>query len=663
MSQILHRFLTERKHHTYRKDHSQTDHLAEEYCALGLSPIERMTRRFELLTSLETPILLPDEQICMMRTVKKIPDCFTEAEWQEIRASHFIHELGYMSNLSPNYADTIRVGLLARYDQADEWGKRMIDAILSLTDRYRAEAERQGRLELAAVLTRVPRYGATNFYEALQFFRILHYCLWLEGDYHNTTGRFDQYMYPYLKSDIENGIHTKESALALVEDFFLSFNKDSDLYVGVQQGDNGQSMVLGGRTATGEDGFNLLSELCLIASRNLMMIDPKINLRVSRDTPLSVFELGTELTRAGLGFPQYSNDDVVIDGLIKLGYAPEDALNYVVAACWEFIIPAVGADIANIGALSFPRVIDTCLHRDLAGCDSFDDFMSAIRAEIGHECDRICEGIHDLWFVPSPLMNLLIDGGIYEGAKYNNFGIHGSGVATAADSLAAIEKYVFNEKKISPSVLIEAIDSDFEQHTDILPLLRYEAPKMGNNDDNADTKAVFLLDTFADALDGRTNCRGGIFRAGTGTAMYYLWHAGEIGASPDGRRRGEPFGTNFSPSLCAKINGPLSVIRSFTKPHMERVINGGPLTLEFASSMFDTPDSIRKVATLVKTFVELGGHQLQLNAVNTEVLKAAQADPDRFRQLVVRIWGWSAYFVELDREYQDHVLRRQQYQL
>ncbi len=663
MSQILHRFLTERKHHTYRKDHSQTDHLAEEYCTLGLSPIERMTRRFELLTSLETPILLPDEQICMMRTVKKIPDCFTEAEWQEIRASHFIHELGYMSNLSPNYADTIRVGLLARYDQADEWGKRMIDAILSLTDRYRAEAERQGRLELAAVLTRVPRYGATNFYEALQFFRILHYCLWLEGDYHNTTGRFDQYMYPYLKSDIENGIHTKESALALVEDFFLSFNKDSDLYVGVQQGDNGQSMVLGGRTATGEDGFNLLSELCLIASRNLMMIDPKINLRVSRDTPLSVFELGTELTRAGLGFPQYSNDDVVIDGLVKLGYAPEDALNYVVAACWEFIIPAVGADIANIGALSFPRVIDTCLHRDLTGCDSFDDFMNAIRAEIGHECDRICESIHDLWFVPSPLMNLLIDGGIYEGAKYNNFGIHGSGVATAADSLAAIEKYVFNEKKISPSVLIEAIDSDFEQHADILPLLRYEAPKMGNNDDNADTKAVFLLDTFADALDGRTNCRGGIFRAGTGTAMYYLWHAGEIGASPDGRRRGEPFGTNFSPSLCAKINGPLSVIRSFTKPHMERVINGGPLTLEFASSMFDTPDSIRKVATLVKTFVELGGHQLQLNAVNTEVLKAAQADPDRYRQLVVRIWGWSAYFVELDREYQDHVLRRQQYQL
>ncbi|MBQ7320810.1 MAG: pyruvate formate-lyase [Clostridia bacterium] len=663
MSRKLYDLIVSRQHHTYRRDHPELESLAEEFHKEGLAPIERMTRRFELLTSLETPVLLPEEKICMMRTVKQIPDCFTEEEWADIRSRHFIHELGYMSNLSPNYANTIRVGLLARYGEADEYGKRMIDAILSLTDRYRAEAERMGKQELAAVLTRVPRYGATSFYEALQFFRILHYFLWLEGDYHNTTGRFDQYMFPYLKADMDKGLYTRETALAMVEDFFLSFNKDSDLYVGVQQGDNGQSMVLGGRTADGSDGFNLLSELCLIASRNLLMIDPKINLRVSKDTPLEVFELGSELTRAGLGFPQYSNDDVVIEGLIKLGYAPEDACNYVVAACWEFIVPAVGADIANIGALSFPRVIDTCLHRDLAHSATYGDFMEAVRAEIRAECDRICGGIQNLWFVPSPLMNLLIDGGIYNGAKYNNFGIHGSGVATAADSLAAIEKYVYNEKSVTPAALIEAVDSDFEKHADLLPLLRYEAPKMGNNDDAADSKAVDLLDTFADALQGRTNCRGGIYRAGTGTAMYYLWHAAEIGASPDGRRRGEPFGTNFSPSLFANVQGPISVIKSFTKPHMERTINGGPLTLEFASSMFDSADSIHKVATLVKAFVELGGHQLQLNAVNTETLKAAQADPDRYRQLVVRIWGWSAYFVELDREYQDHVLRRQQYRV
>ena len=186
---------------------------------------------------------------------------------------------------------------------------------------------------------------------------------------------------------------------------------------------------------------------------------------------------------------------------------------------------------------------------------------------------------------------------------------------------------------------------------------------MGNNEALPDEMAVRLLGMFADSLRGRRNCRGGIYRAGTGSAMFYLWHANEIGASPDGRRKGEPFGTNFSPSLFARINGPLSVIQSFTKPDFTETINGGPLTLEFASSMFRDADSVKKVAALVKAYIDMGGHQMQLNTVNTEELKAAQEHPEEHRQLVVRIWGWSAYFVELDKEYQDHVLRRQQYRV
>ncbi len=663
MYRSLLNFIVNKNHHRYRRDFPEYDDLSKEYSAEGLCPKERMTRRFELMTSLETPVLLENESIAFLRTVKKLPDCFTEAEWNEIKSKHHIHELGYMSNLSPNYEDAIKVGLLAKREDADEYGKRVIDAIIRLSDRYREEAEVCGKSELAAVLSRVPRYGATNFYEALQFFRIIHYALWLEGNYHNTVGRFDKYMYPYLKADLERGILTKESAFSLLCDFFISFNKDSDLYVGVQQGDNGQSMVLGGIDENGDEVFNLLSSMCLRASGELLLIDPKINLRVSKNTPLELYEEGTKLTRAGLGFPQYSNDDVVIDGLTRLGYSLEDARNYVVAACWEFIIPKVGADVANCDALSFPKVIDTCLRRDLEASETFEDFMKAVECEIRSECDRICSGMNDLWFVPSPFMNILIDGGIYDGAKYNNYGIHGSGVATGADSLAAIEKYVFECKTISKRELIEAVDSDFEIHSEILPILRNEAPKMGNNDDRADGKAIELLRIFGECLDGRVNSRGGIFRAGTGTAMNYLWHANEIGASPDGRHAGEPLGTNFSPSLFAKINGPLSVVRSFTKPDFSKAINGGPLTLEFASSMFSSDDSIKKVAMLVKSFIELGGHQLQLNAVNTERMLAAQKDPELYRQLVVRIWGWSAYFVELDREYQDHVLRRQQYTL
>ncbi len=661
MSQ-LREFITEKEHHRYRRDYPEYENLADEFKRLKLSPIERMTRRFELMLRLERPVLLPGEQICFLRTVKSLPDCFTKDEWESIRAKHHVHERGYISNLSPNYESAIKTGLLAKRENADEYGRRAIDAILALSDRYREEARRQGRRELESVLARVPRYGAENFREALQFFRILHFGLWMEGNYHNTVGRFDKYMYPYLKNDLERGILTEESAYGLLRDFFISFNKDSDLYSGIQQGDNGQSMVLGGIDEDGKEVFNLLSKMCLRASRELMLIDPKINLRVSRNTPLEIYELGSELTKAGLGFPQYSNDDVVIDGLVKeYGYEPKDAVNYVVAACWEFIIPHVGTDIVNIDALSFPKVIDVCLHRDLGGCSRFEDFMDAVKSEIQAKCDVMCENIKSIWFAPSPFMNLFIEGDLYQGAKYNNFGFHGTGIATAADSLAAIEKYVYEEKSVSKQELIEAVDSNFEEHRELLPILRYEAPKMGMNDNAADAKAVFLLEAFADSLKGKRNCRGGIYRAGTGSAMYYLWHADEIGASPDGRRRREPLGTNFSPSLFAGIKGPLSVIQSFTKPRLGKALNGGPLTLEFASSMFEGEDSIKKVAALVKAYIDMGGHQLQLNAVNTERMKDAQLHPENHRQLIVRIWGWSAYFVELDRDYQDHVIRRQQY--
>ena len=663
MYKKLYETIVTKQHHRFRKDIDKFDDMAETFAKEGLTPVERMTKRFELLAKAETPILLDGERICFMRTVKNIPDCFTESEWVAIKDKHFIHELGYLSNLSPNYGKAIENGLLSLKASADTYGQRIIDAIIDLADRYQAEAMKQNKLELAAVLSRVPRYGATSFYEALQFFRILHFSLWLEGNYHNTIGRFDQYMYPYLKKDLEKGILTEESALDLLLDFFLSFNKDSDLYIGVQQGDNGQSMMLGGVDADGNDVFNPLSTLCIEASRRNKLIDPKINLRVSKRTPVERFVQATYLTKAGLGFPQYSNDDVVIPALEKLGYTHEDASNYTVAACWEFIIPNVGLDIANIGAMSYPKAVDTAVHNSLLSCETYDKFFCAVKQEIQNECDRICDGIRDVWFVPSPFMNLLMDCDTYTTGKYNNFGIHGTGIATAADSLAAIKKYVYDESTISKDVLIKAIDTNFDGMPELLHKLRFVAPKLGNNDDYVDEIATALLDTFGNCLAGKKNCRGGIYRAGTGSAMYYLWHANEIGASADGRRKGEPFGTNYSVSLFAKVKGPVSVIASMTKQHFENAINGGPLTLEFHQSVFSDASGVEKVGHLVKSFIDRGGHQLQLNTVNLEQMLDAQKNPDKHRQLVVRIWGWSAYFVELDKEYQDHVIARQAYQL
>lgn len=648
-----------KEHHKYR--HTVEWNLAEEYAKNSLSPIERMADRFERLCEEEKAVILEGEQIVMLRTVANLPAIFTDGEWEEIKSKYYIHELGFMSNLSPNYYDTIASGLLAKRETADEWGKRAIDNIIKLSDKYLEEAKKQGREDVVEVLTQVPRYPARNFREALQFFRILHYSLWLEGNYHNTVGRFDRYIYPYLKADMDKGVYTYDAALELLQDFFLSFNKDSDIYVGVQQGDNGQSMMLGGCDEDGNDVYNLLSELCLKASCNNKMIDPKINLRVSKSTPNERYTEATHLTKAGLGFPQYSNDDVVIPALEKMGYSHDDAVNYTVAACWEFIIPDVGADVANIAAMSYPKAVDIAVHSGLENAESYDEFFALVKDEIKKECDAICSGINNLWFIPSPFMNVLMDCDIYEGGKYNNFGIHGTGIATAADSLAAIKKYVFEEKSIEKSALIKAMDENYENDPELLHKLRYDAPKLGNNDDFVDSIATALLDAFADSLKGKTNCRGGIFRAGTGSAMYYLWHADEIGASADGRREKEPFGTNYSVSLFANVKGPVSVIASMTKQHFENAMNGGPLTLEFHQSVFADEDGVEKVGMLVKNFIDRGGHQLQLNTVNLDKMLDAQKHPENYRQLVVRIWGWSAYFVELDREYQDHVIARQAY--
>ncbi len=659
MNKLLH-YIISKQHHKFR--HTVDWNLGEEYSAKGLTPIERMTDRFERLIREEKPVILPDEKICFLRTVANIPDCFTEAEWADIKSKHYIHELGYMSNLSPDYEHILSVGLLKARETADEYSRRTIDAIIDLADRYKAEAERIGRTDIAEVLKVVPRYPATNLREAMQFFRIVHYALWLEGNYHNTVGRLDKYMYPYFKKDMDAGVYTMDTALELVEDFFLSFNKDSDTYVGVQQGDNGQSMALGGVDENGNEVFNDFSKLCLKASNNLRLIDPKINLRVNKNTPIEIYELGTELTKAGLGFPQYNNDDIVVPALEALGYEHNDAVNYVTAACWEFIIPAVGADTANIAALSYPKVIDVTLHNSLAGCETFEQYFNAVKAEIFAECDRIVDSVKDLWFVPSPFMKVMMSvPDIANGGKYNNFGVHGTGIATAADSLMVIKKYVFDEKKFTAQELIKAVDENFENNPEMLSLLRYETPKFGQNIDEVDTLACRLVDTFSAGLEGKKNCRGGIWRAGTGSAMYYLWHAAEIGASPDGRLKGEPFGTNFSCSIYAKISGPISVISSFSKPNFAKAINGGPLTLEFHGGMFNDADSIGKVARLVKQYFDMGGHQLQLNAVNAEAMRDAQRNPEKHAQLVVRIWGWSAYFVELDKEYQDHVMMRQEY--
>lgn len=678
IKELLDYYIRDKSHHRYRKlDPEDPYALAEQFEKEGLSDVQRSIKRLQYVLERESPIVFREDKIVLMRTVTRLPELYTRQEWETVKESHYIHEQGKICNINPDYSSLIDVGFNGKRMEiaearkgADEQAVSYLDALLETLDmieefagRYARAAKEAGNDCMAAMLQKIPAEKPDTFQEALQFFRLLHYCLWCSFNYHNTIGRFDQYLYPYLKADLEKGVLDRGSALELLEEFFISFNIDSDLYTGMQQGDNGQSMVLGGKDRDGKDLYNELSDLCIQASLELKLIDPKINLRVCKDTPLSRYERGTQLTKQGLGFPQYCNDEIVIPALLRWGYEEADAYDYVVAACWEFIIPGKGMDIPNIDGLSFPKVIADCMEL-LPRCRDFTEFQQEVKKCIRENIQKMTAKYQNVYLEPSPLMSLMMDGCISRGqdvsmgCKYNNYGIHGSGISTGADSLAAIKRFVYEEKSISAIELTEALRTDFKGKENLRNQLRYEGPKMGNDDDVADSQAVWLLDCFAESLEGIHNDRDGIYRAGTGSAMYYIWHSSSLQATPDGRDAGEEFACNYSPSLFARCEGPVSVIKSFAKPDLVKVSNGGPLTIELYDRLFRNEDSICKVAMFVKSFMDMGGHQMQINAVNREKLLDAKAHPENYRNLIVRVWGWSGYFVELDEVYQDQIIKR-----
>ena len=671
----------DKEHRTFRRDVDWKP-LLDRFIDEGIGDMERARIGLQEMLKAETPAFMDGERIAFLRTVKQIPDLHSDKEMDDRRAQGIAFgEKGVVFNITADFESAIRDGLGTRLDEmrarlircreeSDTEGLEFLEnavlsteAVLGLVERYRIEAEKKGFLEIAATLAKVPFSGATTFHEALQSLRILHFAMWCEGEYHCGLGRIDQYLFPYYDADIRAGRLTEETALEELEEFFIACNRDSDLYIGVQQGDNGQSVMLGGVTPDGKDAFNDLSRLCIKACGELNLVDPKINLRVNKTTPLDIYKLGTELTAKGLGFPQYANDDVVIPALERWGYAKEDARNYTVAACWEFIVPGCAMDIDNIDAVSFVGALDAALRNAAGRTVSFDDVEREFFDEIQRRADAIVEKYRNVEILPGPFVSVIsancIENArdISKGAKYNNFGVHGTGIAVAVDSLASVRHLVFEKRLVTLSELVKLLDTDFAGRPDVLAAAK-DAPKMGNADPEADEIAKRLLDFWGHAFDGKKNGRGGIFRPGTGSAMYYIWHAREIKASADGRLSGQPLSANYAPSLDVPVKGPVSVVRSFTEPNLVPVCNGGPLTIEIHDSAFAMSDGVEKVAHLVKFFIERGGHQLQINTINRETLMDAQAHPERHRHLIVRVWGWSGYFIELEKTYQDQIIKR-----
>lgn len=649
----------------------------------------KFAKRFAAMCLREAPLVFPEEKITFTRTNHALTSPLEDAEVMVGFTSRGT-TYNVINNVCPDYSILLEKGLCGleseieeSYRTADAEGRDFldacyitIDAIRDLTERYRAEAEKVGNQYVCNLLDQVPMGPARTFAEALQSIRIISSMFNIAGNYQLGFGRFDQYLIEFYRHDIEQGGMTQEDAKNLLSEFFLSLNKDSDLYFGVQQGDNGQSLMLGGIKPDGSSAINELTYLVLDVSNALKLIDPKINLRIDSDTPQDLLLKGCRLTRAGLGFPQYSNDEVVIPALVKAGYSLEDARNYTVAACWEFIIPGQGLDIVNQGAVSFPGAVNRVLHEANPAALTEEELDRRIKKDIDRQVSEILSN-RDLNLLPSPLVSLFFHGAIQQArdvtvsAKYHNRGIHGAGSAAGADALFIARKLLREGHGDRLVEILRATDRNFEGEEQLLRHLREEAPKVGNAEAEVDRGLKDLFDWFADACEKHSTSKCHV-RAGSGSAQFYVfltdratdWTiAPKVGATIDGRREGEPFPSSLAPSSGVKVSGLLSVLKSFSVIDYSRVMNGGPITVEFSPAALESDEGLEKLSDVIRYFVRLGNQQLQLNVLDSRVLEDAMKHPERHRNLVVRVWGWSGYFCELAPEFQRQIINRHKYSL
>lgn len=650
---------------------------------------KKIAVHFEAMCKAETPIVFPSEKIAFTRTNSNIPPAYT---FDDIAKEFDVNRKYYnvINNVCPDYNILLKNGLNGLKKELcnkkkDSSAKEeafidscliTISAIEQLIIRYVKEAERVNNLTVRDTLQRVPMEPAETFLEALQSIRFISSMFYLNGNYQLGFGRIDQYLIDYYRNDIAQGYITVDEARNYIKEFFISLNRDTDLYFGVQQGDNGQSMMLGGVTKDGTSGINELTYLFLDVSKELKLIDPKINLRVDSNTPKDLLMLGCELTKAGLGFPQYSNDEVVIPALVKAGYSLEDARNYTVAACWEFIIPGYGLDIVNQGAVSFPHAVNKAfLSSDIESLNEkrLDD---QIRANIEDQVKNILNN-REQYLLPSPLVSLFFHNtisskqDITQCAKYKNRGLHGAGSANAADALYIIKSLIRKNDHSELKKIKEAVKANFSGFEEERDRLKNDFPKIGNADSAVDEELKQLFDWFADACDKYSthSCK---IRPGSGSAQFYVWLTNRmndwiieptVGATVDGRMEGDPFPSSLAPASGIKVNGLMSVLKSFSVIDYSRILNGGPITVEFSPSALNTKEGLEKLTDIIRYFVKLGNQQLQLNVLDYRVLSDAMKHPEKHSNLIVRVWGWSGYFCELAPEFQRQIINRHRYTL
>jgi len=550
--------------------------------------------------------------------------------------------------------------------------------------------------KIAEICRKVPAYPAKTFWEALQLLWFIHLILQIETNGHAIAmGRFDQILYPYYKHDILEGRISKDQALELIECFLIKCNEINKVrewpWTSYSSGyQMFMDITLGGQLSDGRDATNELSYLCLEALGNLKLPQPTVIVALHSKTPEEFLEKCCEtLVKHGGGMPSFFNSEVIIPILLSQGASLEDARNWALVGCSEPVVPGktnsytYGSSIINLAKvleLALNNGIDPesgiQLRPGIAKLSTFNSFNEVLKAfeeqlkfwiELATKLDAITSLAY-AELTPLPFRSGLFEGRVKYGKdltqgykiNYNKNIIHGQGTANIGNSLAAIKYLVFDKKIISPSELEHALKVNFEgkEAEEIRQILIHQVPKYGNDNDYVDLITKEAVNLFADIARRHIPWIGGRYAPTLQTISGNVPAGIVTGATPDGRKAGEPLADNVSPSPRDDVNGPTATIKSVTKLDHEKFGCGTILNLKFHPTSVSTIERRRKFAALIKTFFQLKGFQVQFNIVSTDVLKAAQKNPNKYPNLVVKVAGYSALFSLLDKKLQDQIIKR-----
>ncbi|MGA9059369.1 MAG: trans-4-hydroxy-L-proline dehydratase [Terriglobia bacterium] len=579
-------------------------------------------------------------------------------------------------------------------------------AIIHFAERHAEKAEemaanesnpqRQAELrKIADVCRRVPAHAPRDFWEALQAYWFTHLGVISELNTWDSfcPGRLDQHLYPFYEQGLADGTLTRDRAKELLECFWVKFNNQpAPPKVGVTAAESGTytdfaNINNGGLKADGSDGVNELTYLILEVVDEMRLLQPSSNLQLSKKSPERFLKRGIEIIRKGWGQPSIFNADLVVEELLRQGKSIEDARSGGTSGCVE--TGAFGKEAYILtGYFNLTKVLEITLNNGLdprtgkrigletgnpTNFGSFDELFAAYRKqlhrfiEIKVRGNNIIERIYAK-YMPAPFLSLLIEDCIAKGKDYNDGGprynttyIMAVGPGSCTDSLAAIRHHVFDRKDVTMAKLLEALEANFKGHERTMQVLLNKTPKYGNDDEYADALLTDLFNAFYAEVNGRKNTKGGNYRVNYLSTTCHVYFGSVTGATPDGRKAYEPLSDGISPVQGADRRGPTAVLKSAAR--MDHARTGGTLlNQKFTPQLLEGEEGIDRLAHLVRSYFRLDGHHIQFNVVTADTLRAAQENPEKHRDLIVRVAGYSDYFCDLTTALQNEIIARTEHQ-